>query len=86
MPQRRSTSDRNAATLLALGFLLFCGVGLLALVALVMPQALGLVLVGGGFVLVCGFHYLVWGWWLSSTAPPPEEEIPRTAPPADLLD
>ena len=44
--------------------------GLMILTALVMLTGgyLGLViLVGGGVFAMAGFHYLVWGWWLSDS-------------------
>ena len=43
---------------------------LMILTALVMLTGgyLGLViLVGGGVFAMAGFHYLVWGWWLSDS-------------------
>lgn len=83
MPPPGRAAARNMVTLLALGFLLLCSMGLLALVALVMPQALGLVLVGGGFFVLCCMHYLVWGWWLSSLKPPSEAGSTSPGEPAD---
>ena len=62
---RRSDPERNAATLLALMGIAAAGAGLLLLAALVIPQILGLVLVAGGFLVLCALHYVVWGWWLS---------------------
>jgi len=38
---------------------------LLGLVVLVMPAALGFVLVIAGFTLPLALHYVIWGWWLS---------------------
>jgi len=51
-----------------LPLLLAAGVGIMILTALVMLTGgfLGLVIVvGGGVFALAGFHYLVWGWWLS---------------------
>ena len=58
-----SQRERNMGTLVALLFLVAMAIGLIFLVALVMPQVLGFVVVGAGFFLFCAFHYLVWGWW-----------------------
>lgn len=61
-----SPSDgRNAGAFGALfGLLLFAGF-LMALTALVLPQAAGLVIVFGGFLGIFALHYLLWGCWLS---------------------
>jgi hypothetical protein len=64
-PRRATQPGANAATFLALGGLVVLGMGLLGLVSLVLPQALGILLVVGLFVFPVAFHYLVWGWWLS---------------------
>jgi hypothetical protein len=56
----------NVATLIALFGLVIIGGALLGLMALVLPQFLGILLVlGVVFVGPIAFHYLVWGWWLS---------------------
>ena len=63
--------QRNSGTALALlGILLAMGL-LMGLIALVLPQILGLVLVVFGFFFLGVFHYLVWGWWLKVT---PDQE------------
>jgi hypothetical protein len=38
---------------------------LLGLMAMVLPQLLGIVVVVLIFAVPAAFHYLVWGWWLS---------------------
>ncbi|MFN0050777.1 MAG: hypothetical protein ACKV0T_01210 [Planctomycetales bacterium] len=76
-PAPRRAPSSNSATLLALLGLLLIGGGLLALVALVLPQIAMMVLViAGVFILPAAFHYLVWGWWLSriNTAEPSAAE------------
>ena len=72
-----SSRRRDTGTLLALTALLILAVGLLVLVGLVLPQVLGIVLVVFGFLFVCVFHYVVWGWWLSNARTPRDDE---TAP------
>jgi Flp pilus assembly protein TadB len=71
--RRQSNADRNSGTFLALAALMLVGAGLLMLVAIVLPQALGLVLVVFGFFLMGLLHYVTWGWWLSRT-PADEDE------------
>lgn len=62
---RPSEEGRNAGTFGALfGLLIVAGL-LMALVAMVLPQALGFVLVFGGFLGLISLHYLLWGCWLS---------------------
>jgi hypothetical protein len=55
----------NAATAIALFGLVLIGAALLGLMALVLPQLLGIVVVILIFAVPAAFHYLVWGWWLS---------------------
>jgi hypothetical protein len=38
---------------------------LLGLMALVLPQLLGVLIVILIFAIPAAFHYLIWGWWLS---------------------
>jgi hypothetical protein len=77
------SEPRDGATLLVLFGLLTLGGGLLGLMALVVPQALGLILIVGGFVGFGALHYLIWGWWLGPhlsqerKAELPEDEPPR---------
>ena len=56
---------RNARTFIALLGLLVIAWALLFLVAMVLPQIFGLLLVVGGFVSILALHYLLWGFWLS---------------------
>ena len=70
MPAGSSDSSRNAGTWLALFGLLLVGFGLLALVAMALPQAFGLLSVIGGFSVMAVLQYLVWGDWLSNRRPP----------------
>jgi CHASE2 domain-containing sensor protein len=69
---RPSQRSSNIATYLALIALVAFAGFLLALVAMVLPQAIGLIVVIGGMFFFGAFHYLVWGWWLTET--PTEEE------------
>jgi hypothetical protein len=70
---------RDAATCLALVGVLFVASALLALVALVLPQVRALFLVGGGLLFLIGFHYITWGWWLSRSPTPEEDEAEQTS-------
>jgi hypothetical protein len=74
MSASRESTVRNLGTFLALFALLLMSGGLLALVAVVLPQALGLLLILGGFVFVVAFHYLTWGWWMSIKPAPVDVE------------
>jgi hypothetical protein len=69
----------NAPTILALLGLLAIGAGLLGLVALVLPQAFGLLAVVLGFFAFGAIHYLLWGWWLRPVRleDDPESDDPR---------
>lgn len=63
-PAGRSEEQANVATfaaLIGLGLLAFALIGL---VALILPQFRGLVLVFLGAVGFFAIHYVVWGWWL----------------------
>jgi hypothetical protein len=65
----------NTGTMIALFGLLLIAGGLLALMALVLPQVAGVVLVILiVFVLPISFHYVVWGRWLSKMKPPEDDE------------
>ena len=72
--RRRSNADRNSGTFLAMAALVLVGGGLLMLVAIVLPQALGLVVVVFGFFLMGLLHYVTWGRWLSRTPVEEDEE------------
>ena len=67
MPDRRapSSSQSNAATAIALFGLVLLAAAMLGLMALVLPQLLGILVVILIFAVPAAFHYLVWGWWLS---------------------
>jgi hypothetical protein len=67
MPSRNSPSSgqSNAATAIALLGLLLISAALLGLMALVLPQVLGILVVILIFAVPAVFHYLLWGWWLS---------------------
>jgi hypothetical protein len=60
-----SNSQSNAATAIALVGLLLISAVLLGLMALVLPQLLGVLIVILIFAIPAAFHYLIWGWWLS---------------------
>jgi hypothetical protein len=79
--------DRNAGTFAALMGLAFVALFLLGLTALVIPQALGVVLVVGFFAGAVGFHYFVWGRWLTRVLRDAEAERQSAAaqiPPKDV--
>ncbi len=60
-----SSGQSNAATAIALLGLLLISGALLGLMALVLPQVLGILIVILIFAVPAVFHYLIWGWWLS---------------------
>ncbi len=74
MSRGRSPTS-NSGTFLALILLLAISAGMLMLTAMVLPQALGLLIVGVGFAMVAAFHYLVWGRWLSSRLAAQDAEV-----------
>lgn len=59
------TARSDAATAIALLGLIVLGAGLLGLMALVLPQLLGIVIVVLIFAVPAALHYLIWGWWMS---------------------
>jgi hypothetical protein len=67
MANRHSPSGNqsNAATAIALLGLLLMSAALLGLMAMVLPQLLGILIVILIFAVPAAFHYVVWGWWLS---------------------
>lgn len=72
-----SAQQRSSApTILALFALIFAGIALILLCAMVLPQAIAIVSVGFGMFLFVAFHYIVWGWWLSSRTPLEVDEPP----------
>lgn len=64
MSERPSDDQRNSATFAALAMVLLVSGGLLALVALVLPQVVWMVVIGIGLALTVVLQYLVWGRWL----------------------
>jgi hypothetical protein len=70
-------NQSNAATAIALLGLLLMSAAILGLMALVLPQLLGVLIVIMIFAVPAVFHYLVWGWWLSQMrdAQPVDETI-----------
>ena len=64
-PEAAARRSRDAATAIALLGLVVLGAALLGLMALVLPQLLGIVIVVLIFAVPAAFHYVVWGWWLS---------------------
>ena len=62
----------NVATAIALFGLILISAALLGLMAMVLPQLLGIVVVFLVFLVPAAFHYVVWGWWLSQMR---EEEV-----------
>jgi hypothetical protein len=61
----QSTGQSNAATAIAMLGLLLISAALLGLMAMVLPQVLGILIVILIFAVPAVFHYLLWGWWLS---------------------
>ncbi|MBM4074758.1 MAG: hypothetical protein FJ267_03855 [Planctomycetes bacterium] len=57
-------SQADARTFVALGLILLLSTIFLGLVAVVLPNILGIVVVVGGAAWFGLFHYIVWGWWL----------------------
>ena len=77
MTQRNSPTPRNqsnAGTAIALAGLVFMSVAMLGLMALVLPQLLGVLVVILIFAVPAAFHYLIWGWWLSQARDKETEE------------
>lgn len=66
MPERPSDDQRNSATFAALTMVFVVSGGLLALIALVLPQVLWVVVIAAGLALTVVLQYLVWGRWLTS--------------------
>ena len=58
-------NQSNAATAIALFGLLLISAAILGLMALVLPELLGVLIVLLIFAVPAVFHYLIWGWWLS---------------------
>ena len=60
-----SSSQSNVATAIALFGLVLAAAALLGLMAMVLPELLGILVVILIFAVPAAFHYLIWGWWLS---------------------
>ena len=69
-----SGSQSNAATAIALLGLLLISALLLGLMAMVLPQVLGILVVVLIFAVPAAIHYLVWWWWLSQACEREREE------------
>ena len=70
MTHRNSPTTRNqsnAGTAIALAGMILLSAAMLGLMALVLPQLLGVLVVIMIFAVPAAFHYLIWGWWLSQT-------------------
>ena len=66
MTDRPSHEQRNAATFSAMAVVVFVSLGLLGLVALVLPQVLWILLIAAGMGLFAVLHYVLWGRWLTA--------------------
>lgn len=77
MAERPSDDQRNSATFGALAMLLLVSAGLLGLVAIVLPQALWLIVVAIGLGLSVLMHYFLWGRWLSAKLRTEDDEEQR---------
>ena len=64
--QKKLKSEADARTFVALLMVIVITYSLLGVMALVLPQLLGVVLVVGGFGGFAVMHYVLWGWWLGS--------------------
>jgi hypothetical protein len=60
-----TSSQSNVATAIALFGLVLVAAALLGLMAMVLPELLGILIVILIFAVPAAFHYLIWGWWLS---------------------
>ena len=74
-PEQQKKASRDFATLLALGFLIAIGVALWLFISSVMQAFLGVFVLVGFFVLMTGFHYFVWGKWLTAKLQREQGEI-----------
>lgn len=59
-----SSSDRNVATAIAGAGLVLCCVGLLAMIAMIIPDVLWVIAVVAGMALIGALQYVTWGWRL----------------------
>ena len=67
-------NESNAGTAIAMVAMVFVSAAMLGLMALVLPQLLGVLLVILIFAVPAVFHYLIWGWWLSQARPTDAED------------
>ena len=73
MTDRPSHDQRNTATFSAMAIVVFVSLGLLGLVALVLPQVLWILLIAAGMGLFAVLHYVLWGRWLTAKLREEEE-------------
>lgn len=77
---------QNSYSLTSLAIILAATTSLVALICIslsfvTLNYFLPVLIVAGGVFLFVGFHYVLWGWWLSSVLPPlPEEDEPSKEP------
>jgi len=76
----------NGPTLLALLALLVMAWLLLLLIAMVLPQILGLVVVVGGLASFMALNYLLWGHWLSRMLAEAQQREDETAAQRPVID
>ncbi len=78
---RTSSAQKNSGTFIALFGLLGLGLALLSLMATVLPQVRGLILVIAAAGSFFAIHYLIWGHWLNRIVDrdPPDEFPPPSA-------
>jgi len=62
----KAKSEADTRTFVALLLIVVAATLLLGVMALVLPQLLGVYLVVGGLAWFGLMHYLLWGWWLGS--------------------
>ena len=60
----KAKSEADQRTFAALLMVVVIAHVLLGVMALVLPQLLGVVLVVGGIGWFAVMHYVLWGWWL----------------------
>ena len=65
---------RNMATAAAMLGLALCGVALLALMSLVIPDIIWVVAVFAGLMLIGAVQYALWGWRLDRYRIPDDDE------------
>jgi len=69
-----SRNQSNAGTAIALAGMVLISAAMLGLMALVLPQLLGVLVVILIFAVPAAFHYVIWGWWLSQARSVESEE------------